>query len=141
MNKLVTTIGAAVLAVVAVGVAAYAGVATPGRCGAAYAPMTCDGTNAPGPAADARMPMYGASGGVAAYRGPAARQGAAGLPTPEERADHRETMHAMRTVEECRVYMAEHHALVTERAAGRSMPPPPEATAMCERMQARGRLR
>lgn len=56
------------------------------------------------------------------------------LMTKEERDEHREKMMSMKSADECRTYMTEHHRLMQERAKAKGVTlrePRPE---MCDRM-------
>lgn len=60
------------------------------------------------------------------------------LMTNEERAAHREKMLSVKSYEECKGYMDEHHALMEKRAKekGKTMPGPRNNA--CDMMKARG---
>jgi hypothetical protein len=63
------------------------------------------------------------------------------LMTQEERASHREKMMSMKSVDECKAYMDEHHALMEERAKekGKNLPGPRNNA--CDRMKSRGLIK
>ena len=122
---------------VSVALAGSAAMADPGgfgmgpECGVA-AGAPCPGAGGPG--GYGRGDGYGPGGGYG-------RGGGSGfaLLTPEERAQHRETMHSLTTVEQCSAYMAQHQQLLQERAKEKGVTAPvgPRGNP-CERMKARG---
>jgi hypothetical protein len=144
MKKLALAIG-----MVSIAVAASVTMADPGGYGMGMGPGcgAAAGANCPyGGGPGGYGPGYGRGGGY----GPGAGQGPGGgygrgggqgmaLLTPEERAQHREAMHSLTSVEQCNAYMAEHRQLLLERAKEKGVAPPPGPRGdMCERMKARG---
>ena len=61
------------------------------------------------------------------------------LMTPEERTAHRDKMHGMKTLDECKSYTEEHHKSMEARSKdkGVKVPAAPRID-MCERMKQRG---
>lgn len=74
--------------------------------------------------------------------GPGAGRGMRGgspLMTPEEMAAHRNAMHSLKSVDECRAYVEQHRAEMAARAQQQGIAPGPGPRAdMCDRMAARG---
>ena len=100
----------------------------------------CPNAGGPGGYGPGYGPGYGRGGGS----GPGAGYGRGGGPgmallTPEERAQHREAMHSLTTVEQCNAYIAGHRQMLEERAKEKGVAPPPGPRGnVCERMKARG---
>jgi hypothetical protein len=144
MKRTVLTFGA-----VAIAVAASFALAQPGGWGYGPGPgcgnVAADGGCPMGPGQGRGQGMGpGAGYGMGMGMGPGAggRGGAgAALLTPEERTAFRDTMHATKTVEACRAAVAEHRALIEQRAKekGVTAPAGPRMDP-CERMKARGLL-
>ncbi len=63
-----------------------------------------------------------------------------GLMTPEERAAHRTQMQSLKSVDECKAYLAAHREAMAERAKAKGVTLPEPRGNACERMQARGRF-
>jgi hypothetical protein len=134
MKNLALAIG-----MVSIAVAASVTMADPGGYGMGMGPGC-------GAAAGANCPNAGGPGGYGrgGGYGPGAGHGRGGgqgmaLLTPEERAQHREAMHSLTTVEQCNAYMAGHRQMLEERAKEKGVAPPPGPRGdMCERMKARG---
>lgn len=61
--------------------------------------------------------------------------------TVEERTAHRDRMHNMKSLEECKTYMAEHAKLMEARAKERGIKHPGPRESACETMQSRGRFK
>lgn len=78
----------------------------------------------PGPAASGPGygPRHGMRGGPMA--GPRITPGWA-MMTPEERNTHRDTLRNMKSYDECKAYMDQHHAQMVDRAKERGRNPPP----------------
>ena len=124
MNKLTLAVG-----MVSIAVAASVTLADPGGLGMGPG---C------GMAAGASCPNAGGPGGYGPGYGRGGGQGMA-LLTPEERAQHREAMHSLTTVEQCNAYIAGHRQLLEERAREKGVAPPPGPRGnVCERMKAHG---
>ena len=58
--------------------------------------------------------------------------------TTEERQAHRDKMHSMKSLDECKAYMAEHSKLMEQRAKERSLKHAGPRENACEMMQSRG---
>lgn len=84
-----------------------------------------------------RGPGYGGGGMGMGYGG---GPGGEALLTSEERAAHRDRMHAVKTVAECKAAMDEHRALLEARAKERGVALPAPRVDACERMALRGRI-
>ena len=65
------------------------------------------------------------SGGMGMHRGAQSTHGWS-MMTPEERQAHMSKMHSFTTAKDCRAYVAEHHALMLERAKQRGVTIPAE---------------
>lgn len=96
----------------------------------------CRAGGASAPAAD--CPQAGMGMGMGMHRGmaPGARSGADYTPgwsmmTPQERQEHRDKLKAMKTYEECKATMDQHHEQMAARAKekGRTMPAAPRRDA------------
>jgi hypothetical protein len=63
------------------------------------------------------------------------------LMTPEERTQHRQKMLSLKTYDECKAYVEEHHNQMVGRAKekGLAMPETPRGHP-CDRMKARGQI-
>lgn len=61
--------------------------------------------------------------------------------TPEERTAHHEKMMSLKSYEDCRAYLDEHHALMEKRAKeqGKNLPTPRNNA--CDRMKSRGMMK
>lgn len=60
------------------------------------------------------------------------------LMTAEEQNAHRTKMHSLKTMDECKAYIAEHHTAMEARAKEKGATLPAMRSTNCERMQARG---
>ncbi|UXY15459.1 hypothetical protein N8I74_00135 [Chitiniphilus purpureus] len=62
------------------------------------------------------------------------------LMTPEEQRTHRDRMRSLQTYDECNTYVAEHRALMAQRAKARGVALPQRhyRNSPCDRMKARG---
>lgn len=89
------------------------------------------------------------SASVMAQPGPGPRQGQGfrfdqdntpgwSLMTNEERAAHREKMLSLKSHEECKSYLNEHHALMEKRAKDKDRILPGPQSNACDRMKSRG---
>lgn len=124
-------------------------------CGTAWAQPGPGGAMGDPPAAAA--PPCGMAGTACGAqngpgnRGPGQRRGMRGprfdnsntfgwrMMSPDERRAHREKMHSLANIDDCRGYLADHQTLMRERAAQKGMPAPASPPVdMCQRMQDRG---
>lgn len=82
---------------------------------------------APGPGASA--PGVGMRGGgpMHGWRMNKGNTPGWSMMSPEERAEHRNKMMGMKSYEECRAYMDQHHATMVERAKSKGRTPPTHA--------------
>jgi hypothetical protein len=95
-----------------------------------YGPGGCGGANA-----DTGCAAGGGHGGMHGH----AMGGGGSLMTPEEMQAHRDAMHSLKSVDECRAYVGQHRAAMQARAQQQGITPGPGPRAdMCERMAARG---
>jgi hypothetical protein len=127
MKKLALTLGFAA-ATIATSIA-FAG---PGG-GPGYGPGCADGTATT--CQGGRGPGMGMGGGYGHGQGAAFN-----LMTPEERAAHRAHMQSLKSVDECKAYLADHQAAMAQRAKEKGITLPEPRGNACERMQARGRF-
>lgn len=58
--------------------------------------------------------------------------------TPEERTEHRNKMHSMKSYDECVAYQSEHHKLMEQRAKEKGVTLPAPRARACDQMKARG---
>ena len=63
------------------------------------------------------------------------------LLSPQERTDHRGKMHAFKTVEECKAYVAEHHEKMKARAQKKGIELPEAKNNPCDHIVAQGKLK
>ncbi len=108
---------------------------------ASAAVVTCiaaaaQGGPGPGPGAGPG-PMMGGPGPMGV--GPGNTPGWS-LMTPDEQKAHREKMASMKTYEECKAYLDQHHQLMQDRAKAKGVELPARAGVACDRMKAQGRL-
>lgn len=61
--------------------------------------------------------------------------------TQEERASHRDKMMSLKTYDECKAYLDEHHALMEQRAKEKGKTLPSPRNNACDRMKARGMIK
>lgn len=132
MKKLIATLSiaaAAVAATVAFAGPGYGPGAGAGTgCTAADTATPCTGGAGMGPGTGMRG-MHGHGGGLAFE-----------LMTPEERAAHRSYMMGLKSLDECKTYVAAHHAAMVARATAKGITLPEPRFDACERMQAHGRF-
>ncbi len=62
------------------------------------------------------------------------------LMTPDEQKAHREKMASMKSYEECKAYLEQHHQQMQERAKAKGVELPAGPAMACDRMKAQGRL-
>ena len=127
MKKIALTLGFA-----AATIATSLAFAGPGG-GPGYGPGCTDGT--------AATCQGGKGPGMGMHGGQGRGQGAGlNLMTPEERAAHRTQMQSLKTLDECKAYVAPHPEAMAPRAKEKGVTPPEPRGNACERMQARGRF-
>lgn len=63
------------------------------------------------------------------------------LMTPEERTAHHEKMMSLKSIEECKTYLDEHHALMEKRAKEKGKALPAPRNNACDRMKSHGMFR
>lgn len=61
--------------------------------------------------------------------------------TPAERVEHQRRLRGFTRLADCKAYLAEHHALIAERARRGGEPWVPHSPDTCDRLQQEGRLR
>jgi len=61
--------------------------------------------------------------------------------TPDERVEHQRQMRSFKTLDECRAYQGEHHALMAERALRSGVVLKRKAGSGCEQLRQRGKFK
>lgn len=61
--------------------------------------------------------------------------------TPAERVEHQRRLRSFVALAECKAYLAQHHALIAERARRAGQDWTPRSPDTCDRLQQEGRLR
>lgn len=61
--------------------------------------------------------------------------------SPAERVEHQRRLRGFTTLADCKAYLAQHHALIAERARRSGQAFTPHRPDTCDRLQAEGRLR
>ncbi len=104
---------------------------------------TVNAQTAPGPGPGSGPmggPMGGGPMGGQMGWGPGVTPGWS-LMTADEQNAHREKMTSMKTYDECKAYLAEHHKDMQERAKAKGVDLPGGYGMACDRMKAQGRLK
>ena len=81
---------------------------------------------------------YAAAGGPGRYAFNKGNVAGWSMMTPEERTEHRNKMHGMKTYDECKSYQEEHHKLMEARAKEKGVTLPNPRQNACDRMKAKG---